>query len=168
MMSDAVDELKAELMKSDGGTLHPASEEDIEQARLFGLPPVLIDFYRENAPDPAIQCVELDQRIWSVRNAISENTDYVPGAYLFPLGYVVFASNMCGDAYCIDTVNVTTTGECPVVLFPHDDIDEGASLADVEPHRLTIACDLEDFLRKFARRSLVKEPEYDPSRDSSR
>jgi len=160
MLSDAVEEVNTELKKSDGGSLHPASEEDLEQARQFGFPRVLIDFYRDSAPDAADGRVELDQRIWSVQNAITENTNYVPGAELFPLGYVVFASNKFGDAYCIDTVNVSATGGYSVVLFPHDVIEEGASLADVEPYRLIVAADLEDFLSKFARRALVDKSKY--------
>jgi len=161
MISEAVEELKAELKKADGGSLHPASEDDIEQARQFGFPDVLIDFYRENAPDATDGRVELDQRIWSVQNAMTENRDYVPGADLFPLGYVVFASNKFGDAYCIDTVHVGSSGKYSVVLFPHDVIEDGASLEDVERYRLTVATNLEDFLRQFARRLLVEKAKYD-------
>jgi len=47
MVSDAVEELKEELKKADGGSLHPATEEDLTEARQFGLPKVLIDFYRD-------------------------------------------------------------------------------------------------------------------------
>jgi hypothetical protein len=161
MLSEAVEELKAALKKVNSGSLHPASEGDIERARLFGFPGVLIDFYRESAPDAAAECVELDQRIWSVQNAIAENRDYVPGADLFPLGYVVFASNKFGDAYCIDKIHVGSSGEYSIVLFPHDVIEDGASLEDVEPYRLTVATNLEDFLRQFAQRALVEKPKYD-------
>ena len=160
MMSDAVEELKTELQKADGGSLHPASGDEIEEAKLFGFPAVLIDFYRENAPDAGDGRVELDQRIWSVQNAIAENRDYVPGAELFPLGYVVFASNRFGDAYCIDTIHNTASGEYSIALFPHDEVEEGASLEDVEPYRLLVASNLEDFLRQFARKKLVEKPKY--------
>lgn len=160
MISDAVEELRIELAKSRGGSLQPASEDDLKQASQFGFPHVLIDFYRESAPNAGEKCVALNQRIWPVQRAIAENRDYVPGAYLFPLGYVVFASNKFGDAYCIDTVNGTATGHYPVALFPHDVFEDGASLADVEPYRLTVASDLEDFLRKFTRRTLIEQPKY--------
>jgi hypothetical protein len=159
-MSRAVDELKVELERAGGGVLHPASEKEIERAIQFGFPPVLVDFYRESAPGGGGGCVQLKQRIWSVESAISENTDYVPGAELFPLGYVVFASNLCGDSYCIDTLNVAANGQCPVVLFPHDAIEEEASLIDVEKYRLIVATDLEDFLSKFVRGVLVDQPKY--------
>ncbi len=132
----------------------------LRNAREFGFPAALINFYRESAPDSVDGRIELDQKLWSVQNAIRENRDYVPGATLFPLGYVVFASNKFGDAYCIDTVRVDEYGKYPVVLFPHDVIGDAASLADVEPYRLTVATDLEDFLKQFARRMLAEQPKY--------
>ncbi|HXB67368.1 MAG TPA: SMI1/KNR4 family protein [Candidatus Acidoferrales bacterium] len=168
MLSDAIEALKQELEKADGGRLLPATDEDLEEARQFGFPNGLLELYRENAPDVADGRVELwksrpasGQRIWSVQNAIRENRDYVPGTELFPLGYVVFASNMFGDAYCIDTVHVGQSGELPVVLFPHDVIEEGASQEDVERYRLPVAANLEDFLRQFARRTLIEQAKYD-------
>ena len=160
MMSDAIGEVKQALKQRDGGTLRPATAADLEQARRFGLPEVLLNLYQEHAPDPSDGRVELDQRIWSVQNAITENRDYVPGTELFPLGYVVFAGNRFGDAYCLDTVHVGQSGDLPVVLFPHDVIEEGASLEDVEPYRLPVATNIEDFLRKFARGTLIEEPKY--------
>jgi hypothetical protein len=168
MINDAIEALKEELEKPDaGGRLLPASDEDLAQAKEFGFPSVLLDFYREYAPDAADGRVELwksrpasGQRIWAVQNAITENRDYVPGANLYPLGYVVFASNMFGDAYCIDTVHVNLSGDLPVVLFPHDMIEEGASLEDVERYRLPVAVNLEDFLRRFAGRTLIEQAKY--------
>jgi hypothetical protein len=160
MISDAIEDLKRELEKADGGRLHPANVEDLEQASQFGFPDLLLDVYRESAPDATDGRIELDQRIWSIQNALTENRDYVPGAYLFPLGYVVFASNKFGDAYCLDTVHVAPSGECPIVLFPHDEICDVVSLDDVEPYRLIVAANLEDFLRKFATRTLIEKPNY--------
>jgi hypothetical protein len=167
MIGDAIEALKQELEKSDGGRLIPATEEDLEEARRFGFPNVLLDFYLENAPDAADGRVELwksqpasGQRIWSVQNAITENRDYVPGTELFPLGYVVFASNMFGDAYCIDTVHVSKSDDLPIALFPHDEFAEGASLEYAERYRLQVATNLEDFLLQFARRTLIEKPKY--------
>jgi hypothetical protein len=161
MTSDTIELLKVELKKANGGALRPASHDEIEQAKLFGFPKVLLDFYVENAPDPALPCVALDQRIWTVENAIAENRDYVPGAELFPLGFVVFSSNRYGDAYCVDTVNPGHNGEYPIALFPHDVIEEGSTLENVAKYRLVVAVDFEDFLRQFTARTLVESPKYE-------
>jgi hypothetical protein len=55
---------------------------------------------------------------------------------------------------------VGSDGRFPIVLFPHDVIEERASLEDVEPYRLAVAEDLEDFIRRFASRSLIQKPKY--------
>jgi hypothetical protein len=153
MISDVIELLKQELEKADGGRLLPATKEDLKQAEQFGFPNVLLDFYREHAPDAIDGRVELwkerpasGYRIWSVQNAITESRDYVPGSEIFPLGYVVFASNMFGDAYCIDTVHVSQSGDLSVVLFPHDEFAEGASLEGVERYRLTSGSQSRRFL----------------------
>lgn len=111
MSNEAVKALMSEVAKAGGGGLGPAVTEDIEAAESLGFPKVLVDFYRECSPVDSSGMVELNQRIWSVQNAIAENKDYVPGCYLFPLRYVVFASNKSGDAYCIDTVHDDSSGQ---------------------------------------------------------
>jgi hypothetical protein len=85
MLSQTIAALEIELAKAGGGRLAPAIPEDLDAALLFGFPKVLIDFYGEGAPIDSSGMAELDQRIWSVQNAITENRDYVPGAYLFRL-----------------------------------------------------------------------------------
>ncbi len=160
MISDAVRELNASLKGAGAGRLQPASADDIRLAESASFPRVLVDFYREGAADATIGMIEIDQRIWSVQNAVAENRDYVPGAYLFPLGYVVFASNKFGDAYCLDTVHPDASGEYPVALFPHDVIEEGSSLQGVEPYRLIVAKNLEDFVRQFTQRTLITRAKY--------
>jgi hypothetical protein len=161
MLSQTIAALEIELAKAGGGRLPPAIPEDLDAALLFGFPKVLIDFYGEGAPIDSSGMAELDQRIWSVQNAITENRDYVPGAYLFPLGYVVFASNKYGDSYCLDTVHDGPSGHNQVVLFPHDGIEDGASLDRVERYRLIVAESLEEFLKKFMERTLVESPRYE-------
>ena len=160
MIGDAALELSSALEKAGLASLQPASAHDLELAKSEALPQILIDFYRARAPDAVSGVIELDQRIWSVENTVAENKDYVPGAYLFPLGYVVFASNRFGDAYCLDTIHPQISGDYPVVLFPHDVIEEGVSLQDVERYRLVVAENLEDFVRQFSRRMLIDKPRY--------
>jgi hypothetical protein len=85
----------------------------LELARKAGFPDELIEFYRDH--EPASWCVHLgsrkrdqpERRLHCIAAAIEETFDDPPGVALFPLGYVVIASNGSGDAYCIDT-NVTT------------------------------------------------------------
>ena len=108
MLSDAIEALKQELEQADGGRLLPATEGDLEEAGRFGFPDVLLDFYRQNAPDVADGRVELwrsrpasGQRIGPSRTPSEKTGITCRAPSFFPLGYVVFASNMFGDAYCV-------------------------------------------------------------------
>ncbi|RJQ44631.1 MAG: hypothetical protein C4534_06190 [Gaiellales bacterium] len=120
-----------------------------------GFPDELVEFYTRCEPD---DCIELKQRIWSIANALIENTDAVPGCALFPHGFIVFASNLCGDSYCIDTNIKSAQGEHPVVLFSHEMIWEETSLEEFLPLRLEVASSFEEFLSKFADGTLIEEP----------
>jgi len=137
--------------------LEPASVEDLQKAKEFGFPEELLGFYRLCNPKV---CVEFKQRIWSIDAAIEENEGAVPGCALFPHGFVVFASNGCGDAYCLDTNVTTPEGSHPVALFPHDAIDEDAELPKIQSYRFQVADSLEDFLVKFINETLRDEPFY--------
>jgi hypothetical protein len=159
-MKEAIRKLRKKVQQNSEGQLKPASPVDLKRAQAAGFPDELIEFYRENEPDPKLECIELKQRIWSIDSALVENQGAVPGCALFPHGYVVFASNLCGDSYCIDTNVTTPDGHHPVVLFPHDAIREEAPLSKIQPFRLEVASSLEDFLLKFTDGTLIDEPNY--------
>ena len=156
-MKDAIRDLIAKLKEQGSPVPGPASVEDLERAKAAGFPNELLDLYRECEPE---NCIELKQRLWSIGNAIIENTDAVPGCALSPHGFFVFASTVSGDAYSIDTNVATSDGHHPVVLFSHEMIGEDASLLDIQRLRLEVASSLEDFLKKFTNGTLNEEPSY--------
>jgi hypothetical protein len=84
----------------------------------------------------------------------------VPGVALCPRRYFVFASNLSGDAYCIDGNLVTPEGHHPVVMFAHDSIGEDTEHEDILAARLQVASCLEEFLLSFATGALIDEPQY--------
>lgn len=161
-MEDTIRDLFQKIHEQSGErhpieVLGPASAEDIQMAIDFGFPEELIDFYRLCNPK---DCIEFKQRLWSIDNAIVENEGAVPGCALFPNGYVVFASNDCGDAYCLD-MNVTSAeGKHPAAIFPHDAINEDADLPTIQSYRFQVADSLRDFLVKFIDGTLRDEPFY--------
>jgi|SRR5579862_1766048 len=163
MGTEAIQALKDALSRADhGGSLGPASAEHIKRAKEAGFPQDLIEFYAGHEPDPDKICVQLGQRIWCIASALVENKDAVPGLGVSPHGYIVFASTMCGDAYCIDTNVRAPDGRHPVVLFPHDSIDEYTDLPYIEASRIEVASSLDDFLFKFVAGTLIEEPHYPP------
>jgi hypothetical protein len=158
MMKKAVQRLEEKLRQTGKGHLRPASATDLKRAQDFGFPDELIAFYREHEPDPKFKRVELKQRIWCIEEALVENQNAVPGCVLSPQGYVVFASNMFGDAYCVDTNTTTPNGHHPVVLFSHEVIGEDSTPAQIQELRLEVASSFDEFLEKFTEGTLINKP----------
>jgi hypothetical protein len=156
-MKAAIRDLMTKLTEQGSPVPGRASAGDLERAQAAGFPDELLDLYRECEPE---NCIELRQRIWSIENAIIENSNAVPGCALSPHGFIVFASTVYGDAYCIDSNLVTSAGHHPVVLFSHEMIGEDATLSEIQRLRLEVASSLEDFLRKFTIGTLNEEPSY--------
>ncbi len=156
-MKNAIERLLNTVQQTGGALPQPASEKDLKCGEDAGFPSELIEFYRECEPAGYI---ELKQRIWSIENALLENTDAVPGCALSPHGFIVFASTLCGDSYCIDTNVTTPEGQHPVVLFSHEMIEEDAQLSEIEPLRVEVATSLADFIVKFTNETLSEEPSY--------
>jgi hypothetical protein len=157
-LTDAIDRKRA-------GRIRPANANDLQRAQQAGFPPALIDFYAHCEPDPSNSCIELEQRLWCINSAIEENTDAVPGIGLFPNGYVVFASTTSGDAYCLDTNVTTEQGHHPVALFGHEVIHENSELGYIQASRVEVATSLDDFLLRFAARTLSEDVYYPPGDD---
>jgi hypothetical protein len=152
--------LTAKLKLFGEGKMRPASSVDLQRAIDANFPDVLINFYRTHEPDPRFECIELQQRIWSITHALRENLDGIPGIGLFPHGYVVFASTLCGDSYCIDTTTPTPCENFPVVLFSHEVVDETTTLGEIQKYRVVVASSFHDFLRQFLIGSLSEEAKY--------
>jgi len=105
---------------------------------------------------------QAERRLHCIAAAIEENFDDPPGATLFPLGYVTFASNGSGDAYCIDTNVSTAEGKHPVTLFALETIHLDIDVSYIEKSRLEVASSLEDFFTKFTTGALIDTPLYPP------
>jgi hypothetical protein len=157
MMDKAIRALVTRMQQAGEAMPRPASARDLKRAEEARFPRELLLFYQQCEP---IGCIEFRQRIWSIDNALIENKQAVPGCALWPLGFIVFASNLCGDSYCIDTNATTPEGRHPVLLFSHELIGEDATLSDIQPLRLVVADSLEDFLFRFTDGTLVDEPLY--------
>ena len=87
-------ELMAKLKEQGSPVPGRASAEALERAQAAGFPDELLDLYRECEPE---NCIELKQRIWSIENAIIENSDAVPGCVLSPHGFIV----LTGASQCL-------------------------------------------------------------------
>lgn len=124
----------------------------------MGVPQEAIRFYREAEPT---RCVEIAKiRLWPIKDVIEENTDYVPGCYVRPHGYVVFSTTIYGDTYCFDLNSSNSAPSTPIVLLSHEIFDETTTKEDVIKVAKKIAPDLSAFLNGFAAGELDMEPIY--------
>src|SRR4051812_27453612 len=111
--------LSAEQIAEQTGVAFRASS-PIELAKLeaLGVPESILAFYREFEPS---ECAEGQVRLWPIQNVLEENEAYVPGAYVSKHGYIVFATTLCGDAFCFD-LRQRGQVEPRVVLLSHEEI----------------------------------------------
>ena len=143
-----------------GVNLHAASPANIELLGSLGFPEVAISFFENYEPDACAQIGPV--RLWPIADAVDENQRYVPGADVAPKGFLVFASNDCGDAYCFDVRAVETRQDPPVVLLPHDVVFEECAVADIARYARPVATNFAEFLHKFVQERLETEPIYPP------
>lgn len=142
-----------------GTPFRPASEQDLDALRSLGLPEPIVHFYAQYEP---ARCAEGQVRLWPITDILQENRDLLPGAYVAPLGYVVFASTFSGAAYCFDT-NVTDPKREPrIVLISHTIVEKGITAARAKLAAKPVAKNLYEFLQQFESVSVDEECVYPP------
>jgi hypothetical protein len=151
-------ELRDQIAAKSGILLQPANETGIEQLRSLKVPEDAIAFYREAEP---AECAEIEKiRIWPIKDVVEENTNYVPGCYIQPHGYVVFATTIFGDTYCFDLNSAESSATAPIVLLSHEMVGDETSKEEVGRLAKKIAPDFRRFLEAFVAGELDAEPNY--------
>jgi hypothetical protein len=148
------DELAEKISKLTGTAFRPATHDDLSKLIELHLPQPIIDFYASYAP---IRCAEGQVRLWPIADLLVENSSAVPGAFLAPHGYIVFASTYCGDAYCFD---INASDEPCIVLISHEVVSEEISAEEARRLAKPIARNLREFLDKFVHREIEEECIY--------
>jgi hypothetical protein len=136
-----------------------ATAEKMEKLRALGLPEDALTFYRDSEPTRTAEIAKV--RLRTIEDIVEENRDYVPGAYTQPCGYVVFATTIYGDAYCVD-VRASSGATAPIVLIAHDLEPENDEMKREELAKLAkpIAVGFGEFLQKFVAETLDTKPLY--------
>jgi len=148
-----IDQISAQT----GTTFRPASEAHLSALRALPLPNPIVDFFALHEPS---DCAEGQVRLWPIAEIIKENRDLVPGAYVAPHGYVVFATTFCGDTYCFDLNEVDEQNEPRVVLISHEVVGEDITADEAIRLAKPVAKNLFEFLERFAREELDEECIY--------
>jgi len=103
--------------------------------------------------EPAHHAEIENVRLLPISTVIEESTRYVPGAYIRPHGYVVFATTHCGDRYCFDL-----KGAVPIVLVSHEMVGEDTTKVELRSLAKQVATDFESFLVAFVAGTLDTTP----------
>ncbi len=147
-----------DLISTETGTeFRAASDGDLSALRTLRLPDTVLDFFARHEPS---DCAEGQVRLWPIADILQENRDLVPGAYVAPLGYVVFSTTFCGDNYCFDVNVVNKDNEPRVVLISHEVVGEDITAEEVKRLAKPVAKNLYEFLEKFARQELEEDCIY--------
>lgn len=133
-----------------------ASAENLAAFAKLGVPESVLTFYRSFEPQ---ECAENpnEVRLSSITHILKENSDFVPGCYTAPQGYIVFASTITGDTYCFDVNSLNPQGEPRIVLIPHDELEEDSPAEEIKKIAKPIANNLFEFLEQFSRNECDEE-----------
>ena len=128
-----------------GVAFRAASSADLGKLRQLSLPESVVDFYAAHEP---AEVVEGQVRLWPIAHILEENRGLIPGYYICPHGFVVFATT-----YCFDVSKVRSTGP-GIVLVSHDMISEATTPEEMSGLAKPVSGNLLQFLESFVRDEL--------------
>jgi hypothetical protein len=137
------EEIAAAIAAKTKVALRPASAADLEALRALQAPTPVLSFYERFEPADGVEFNRV--RLCPIRSILEENHDYVPGADLYPHGYLVFATTLYGDTYCLD---LNDPGP-PVIIMTHEVTFEGMAPGEIKRYRRRVADDFLQFLERF-------------------
>lgn len=130
-----------------------ATENDIDYLMSLGVPSDILTFYKIAEP---VECIEIENaRLWPISELQIENEDAIPGYVIAPLGYIVIATTLTGDTFCLNLNNTKDKPE--IVIASHDEIYEGAKEEEIKAGIITISDSFLDFLNRFAEGNLPSD-----------
>ena len=134
---------------------HPAKTSDLDKLKNLAVPDDIMNFYQHSEPQ---DCIEFgDARLWDIKSIIDENENYTPGYIISIIKFVVIASTLTGDSFCLDLNSKFINGDVPVIIASHDEIDESLSDSEIRSKMKLVSKSFKDFLSKFAKAELPKD-----------
>ncbi len=126
---------------------------------MLGAPEDAVLFFEKHDPAEYVEIKKV--RLLPIEEIVAENRNFVPGADIQPLGYVVFATTVYGDAFCYATNGAADAKSAPIVLVAHDwELDESILRARLAELAKPVATDFYDFLLAWVEERLDIDPLY--------
>ena len=146
------------LRRRYGIRFRPASPEHLAEATKLGVPESVLGFYCQYEPTERVEAIAC---LCPLREMVVENHECVPGCDVHPHGYVVFATTICGDAYCFDLYSRGAAEQPRVVLLSHELDFAKMDTGNVRRFAKPVADGLLDFLQQMVDETLDQDPLYD-------
>lgn len=92
------------FLKDNGGSFRKAADDELkklDKLSEIGLPDSFKKFLSENVLNDEVE-YEDEYAFYGIDRMYEEIFDSIPGANIYPLGLLTFASTLDGDAICID------------------------------------------------------------------
>ncbi len=112
------------------------------------MPEPVLAFYRDYEPTDVIENGQV-VRLHPIASLLDENAEMIPGCHTAQHGYVVFATNLCGDAYAFDLNCCSSSLEPRIVLLSHEMICEDTAPDEIARLAKPVAANLAEFLDQF-------------------
>jgi len=126
-----------------------ASSEDIAWLKDSGIPASILEFFTMYEP---VNTIESDGvHLVPIHQLKAENTQAVPGVVVNQYGWVVIATTISGDAYCVDT---RSKGKDMSIYIVSHERGMDATFEDIKQHSRIVAQSFDEFLQKFAQNIL--------------
>ena len=148
-----------ELEQLTGVSYGKAKGWNLRILEFIGAPPKIVSFYAAYNPEDMI---EGSVRFHTLAHVLEENFLLFPGMALRKKGYIVFATTLCGDAYCFDLEDLDENGWPRVVLHSVDTDYREYSRAEIETVAKPIAENLSHFLKLLLTDRVDQECLYFP------
>lgn len=104
----------------EGSTFRKPTESELQTLQTLSggrLPAMFWEAYSEEIPAAETECDAII--FYGIDRIADENTEYIPGANLLPLGFFTFASAFEGDSVCFDM----NDPDFPVYLVSHESMN---------------------------------------------
>ena len=149
-------EFRGRISEKTGVLLRPASDTSVVQLQGLNLPDDAISFFREAEPADVAEINNV--RLLPIATMVEENSNYVPGCYIRPHGYVVFGTTLYGDTYCFDLNSAASRATAPIVLVSHEMVGEDTTKEELRNLAKSIAPDFASFLGSYVAGNLDITP----------
>jgi hypothetical protein len=125
-----------------------AAPDDLDWLKKQQIPDSVVRFFAQAEPKAEVEIEGI--RLVPIAKMKDYNTQHVPGIATSRYGYIVFASTVGGDVYCINVNELDAETQPSVYIVNHDRVHQTASLDEVKANSYKVARSFRAFIQRLA------------------